>query len=129
MEYLVGDFLIRLKNAARAGRREVVVPRSGLNLAVAKLLAQRGVLAKVVAPKSNYKTFQVDLNFVNQRPVLRDVQLFSKPGRRYYSGANELPFPTGKGMVIVSTSQGVMTAAEAKKLKIGGEVIAAVLLN
>ena len=127
MNYLIGDFLIRLKNAVRAQRQEVEMPRSRLILAVARLLRAKKVLAKVKAGKG--KTVKVTLNFVNQRPVLRDVRLFSKPGRRYYSSANKLPFPAGKGMVIVSTSRGVMTAARAKKLNIGGEIIAALILG
>ncbi len=129
MNYLIGDFLIRLKNAARVQRAEVKAPLTRLNLAVAKLLQTKGVLTKVEVQKGGSKMMKVALSFTGHQPVLRDVRLFSKPGRRYYSGTNRLPFPSGKGMVIISTSHGVMTAAKAKKLNIGGEIIAALLLR
>jgi len=132
MDYLAGDFLIRLKNASMARKRQVTVPMSAFNLAIARLLRKMGILALVKLPKNKLKPFTVEVNYyqgVNSKPVLADVKLFSKPGRRYYASASELPFSQGKGLVVVSTPKGIMTASQARKINVGGEVIAVISIN
>ncbi len=133
MNYLVGDFLIRLKNAALARRQRVTIPSSNYLNALVQILQQKGVLAAVKKVKNGKITsLEVRLRYHDYQagqPVLAGVRLFSKPGRRYYAGVNQLPFPRGKGWVLVSTPKGLMTAHEARQKKLGGEVIAEILLN
>ncbi len=132
MDYLAGDFLIRLKNASLAHQRRVSILRSTLNLAIARLLQKQGVLSSVRLPKNKTKFFTVEMRYYPgsaDKPVLANVKLFSKPGRRYYSGARKLPFSRGKGFVIISTPKGIMVASQARHANVGGEVIAMVLIN
>ena len=132
MDYLTGDFLIRLKNASLAHQRKVLVPKSALNLAIARLLQKQGVLSAVRLPKGKAKDFTVEMSYYRgsaDKPALADIKLFSKPGRRYYSGAQKIPFPRGKGFVIVSTPKGIMLSSQARRANMGGEVIAMVLMN
>jgi len=121
--YPLGDFLIAIKNAYLAEKSQVVVPWSKQKEAVAKLLKKAKFLKEVKVKKEGKKQFlAVELSPEKGRV---EVKLFSKPGRRYYVSVREIPFPQGKGaVVIVSTPQGVMLGKEARKKKIGGELIA-----
>lgn len=124
MNYPIGDFLIRLKNMALAGRKTVEVRSSKLIKAVAHILQKEGYLENVAETKGE---LSANLTFHKKSPVLVDIKLISKPGLRIYMGREELEAKKGPSFFIISTSRGLMTTREALKKGLGGEVIAEVL--
>ncbi len=124
VNYPVGDFLIRVKNAAMAKNREVEVKSTKLIKEVAKVLKNLGYLEKVEEGNGQIK---VRLAFRQREPVLINLRLVSKPGLRVYMGADELESIKKPTFFIISTSQGVLSNKEALKKRVGGEVIAEVL--
>ncbi|MDO8498968.1 MAG: 30S ribosomal protein S8 [bacterium] len=125
----VGDLLIRIKNAYMASRKETVAPYSKLSLAICQLLVKEGYLEKCEAKERQIKIF---LKYENDKtkttgkaPALTDVKRVSKPGRRVYQGNKLLPrVYNGLGIAIISTPKGVMSDKQARKEKVGGEVMA-----
>jgi small subunit ribosomal protein S8 len=124
----IGDFLTRLRNAYRARHRTVEVPASRLKIAIAAILKEWGYIADYEYIEDNKQGIvRMRLRYVNGQPALREITRVSKPGRRVYAGAAELPrVKNGLGIAIVSTSRGVMTDKEARRLGIGGEIICTV---
>ena len=124
VNYPVGDFLVRLKNASIARHKFLTVDKSKLVMAVSQTLKKARFLDDV---KENGDKFEVSLSYRKKEPVLMDVKLISKPGLRIYKSYEELEKRKSPTFAIVSTSLGVMTSGEAIKKKVGGEVIAEVL--
>lgn len=121
----IADFITRIRNAVMVGKTEVLVPTSKLKLAVAEVLVENGYLAscEVVDGKPR-GMLHIIINEPGKVAKINEITKVSKPGRRVYSGADELPVvKSGRGIVIVSTSKGLMTGREAKKNKLGGEVL------
>ena len=121
----IADFITRIRNAVMVGKTEVLVPTSKLKLAVAEVLVENGYLAscEVVDGKPR-GMLHIIINEPGKVAKINEITKVSKPGRRVYSGADELPIvKSGRGIVIVSTSKGLMTGREAKKNKLGGEVL------
>lgn len=118
--YPVGDFLSRIKNAALARKREVEVINTKLVVAVAKVLKKEGFLEEVKKDKDKLK---VRIVYRKKEPILTDLKLVSKPGRRIYMGAKELEAIRKPSFFILSTPSGVMSTREAIKKRVGGEVI------
>lgn len=117
----VGDLLTRIRNAAMARKREILVPYSKLKHAVCNTLAKEGYLSEV---KKDKNILHVTLAYKRRLPVITSVRNISRPGLRIYRGAKALPRPLGgAGISIVSTSQGVMSNKEARKRRLGGEVL------
>ena len=118
----VGDFIIRLQNAAMVGKREVVVARSGHLLAIAKKLRELGYLDTVEEGERMIAiTLAVDERGV---PKLRGVKRLSKPGRRLYAGHQAAhQVKGGIGARILSSSGGIVTDAEARRNRLGGEAL------
>lgn len=121
----ISDFLTRLRNAQSAFRDLVELPSSRLKYAVAKILEREGYVANVSerteGPK---KVLSVALKYHGREPAIRSISRVSKPGRRVYGKAGELPrVLSDNGIAIVSTSAGVMTNKEARRRKLGGEII------
>lgn len=118
----VGDFIIRLQNAAQIGKRDVSVPYSTHLVAIAKKLKELGFLAGVDT-KGAPKTFSVELAFNESgEPRLRGVKRISKPGRRLYTpaaGAHKVK--GGTGARLISSPAGIISDADARKNKVGGE--------
>jgi small subunit ribosomal protein S8 len=121
----IADMLARLRNAALAGKAETSVPHSKAKEAVAKLLKDNGFVEAVhSAGKGIEKTLQISLAAEQQNPKFTSIKRLSRPGRRWYAGAQEVPVvKRGRGIVIISTSQGMMTGQQAKKQNLGGELI------
>ncbi len=123
----VGDFIIRLQNAARIGKREVAVPYSGHLLAIAKKLKELGFLdaleVKMKEGESVKKLLTVTLAYDNRGfPKLRGVKRVSKPGRRLYAAHTAAHrVKGGTGARILSSSSGIISDREARKNKVGGE--------
>ena len=122
----IADFLTRIRNAQQAGHRRVDVPASKLKRAMAKILVDKGYISKFIDIEDGKQgLIRMFLKYDSYgHPVIRDIDRVSKPGLRKYSSSAEVPRSNnGLGIVILSTSQGVMTDKEARKLNVGGEVL------
>lgn len=124
--YLVADFIIRLKNAALARRRDVVLPYSKLNKAIGQVLVKNRILKDLKEEsKEGKKQLQATIIFEKRLATFTDVNIISKPSLRVYAEATDKVGLVGRGLgiTIVSTNQGVMTGKEAVKKGVGGEVL------
>lgn len=118
----VADTLIRIKNGYQVGRVTIVVKFSKLILKLAKLLEKEGYLSGV---EQKGQEIIVTLKYSSRIPALTDIKRVSKPSLRIYKGVKELPSVlNGLGIAVISTPKGLMTDKEARKLKVGGEVLA-----
>lgn len=122
----VSDFLTRFKNASRAGNDQFSAPFSKIKAEIARILKEEGYIWNYeVDTSGKYPQLQVTTKFVDGTPALTDLKKVSKPGRRQYVGANEIPrILNGLGISILSTSRGLMTGAQARRQNIGGELLA-----
>ncbi|HEU4914430.1 MAG TPA: 30S ribosomal protein S8 [Candidatus Saccharimonadales bacterium] len=121
----IADMLTRIRNAINVRKAEVTMPHSKAKEAVADLLKKNGFVSDVkVSDLSVGKDLKIVINEEHENARITEIVRLSKPGRRYYAGAAEIPVvKRGRGVVIVSTSKGMMTGQEAKKHGIGGELI------
>lgn len=124
----ISDLLCRLRNAARAQHTEVVLPHSRLKLNIAEVLKQEGYLTDVaVEGNTPRKTIRMKLRFSGRKSVIEGLRRLSSPGRRVYAGSDEIPkVRGGLGVVVLSTSAGVLTDREARRRKLGGELLCSV---
>ena len=122
----IADMLTRIRNANNAKHESVNVPASKLKLAIAKILFEEGYIkAYQFVEDGNQGVIKITLKYLGKEKVITGLRRVSKPGLRMYVGADELPkVLRGLGIAIVSTSKGVMTDKEARKLHVGGEVLA-----
>lgn len=123
----IADMLTRLRNAAMARHAAVVMPSSKMKEAIAAILVREGFVQNYeVMADGVKKTLRVQLKYTPERtPVLTGLKRVSRPGRRVYSGRDEIPLVlSGMGIAIVSTPKGVMTGKEARRQGVGGEVLA-----
>ncbi|MDA7654676.1 30S ribosomal protein S8 [Akkermansiaceae bacterium] len=122
----IADFLIRLKNASRAGNDSFKAPHSKMKVEIARILKEEGYIWNYeVDTSAKFPELIVKTKFVEGVPALTDLKRISKCGRRKYSGSQEIPrVLNGMGISIMSTSKGLMTGHQAKKDKVGGEIIA-----
>jgi small subunit ribosomal protein S8 len=121
----IADFLTRLRNAQAARREAVELPSSNMKLRISKILEAEGyvegVSERAEGPK---RILKIVLKYDHRSPKIRSIRRVSKPGLRVYRKANELPrVMSDFGLAIVSTSAGVMTNKEARRRKLGGEVL------
>lgn len=118
----IADMLTRIRNGIMAGKSEVFIPHSKLKTAVAEILQSNGYLGKVsVVEENGFKQLSIQLDGAN---IPESLVRVSKPGRRIYARADEIPtVRTGRGLVIVSTSAGIMTGKDARSKGVGGELI------
>jgi small subunit ribosomal protein S8 len=121
----VADMLTRVRNASAVGKNEVRLPNSNLKQKVAEQLKKAGYFEAVKVEKAKPQDELVITIFAEgNAPVFTEIERVSKPGRRVYAGATDIPkVKNGRGTVIVSTSKGVMTGVEAIKQRLGGELI------
>jgi small subunit ribosomal protein S8 len=121
----IADMLSRIRNAIAVNKTEVSMPHSKVKESVAKLLADNRYLDTVdVEDAPVGKTLKVTINQPQTNARITEIARLSTPGRRWYAKADDIPtVKRGRGIVIVSTSKGVMTGDEAKKQRIGGELI------
>jgi len=124
INYPIGDFLIRVKNALLAKNNTVEVDKSKLILEVAKLLEKEGYFEEV---KINDEKIVVKLAIRRKEPVILNIKLVSSPGLRVYKGVRELEAVRGPSAFIISTPKGVMILKDAVKKRLGGEIIAEIL--
>lgn len=121
----IADMLTRIRNAISVRKSEVSMPHSKAKEAVATLLKENGFLSKVSTTDATIgKTLKIVINDEHENARITEIVRLSKPGRRYYAGADQIPLiKRGRGIVIVSTSKGMMTGASARKQRVGGELI------
>ena len=124
----ISDFLIRLKNASRAGNEEFTAPHSKIKEAIARILQEEGYIWKYEIDESGkFKAIKVTVKYTDKVPALTDLKRESKPGRRRYVSSSEIPRVLGGlGINIISTPRGLMTGHRARKEKVGGELLASV---
>ena len=119
---LFRSMLTRIRNGIASGKPEIIVPYSKLKASIAEILQQNGYLGKVTTIEDGgFKQLNLQLNGDSRPESLVRV---SKPGRRIYAKANDIPsVRTGRGIVIVSTPAGIMTGKDARSKGVGGELI------
>jgi small subunit ribosomal protein S8 len=123
----VADMLTRIRNANMAQKDEVSIPSSSLKERIAQILAREGYVAGATAEgEGKGRTIKIQLKYSPTRErTINGLKRVSKPGRRVYAGRDEIPRVLGGlGIAILSTSQGILTDRQAKKQKVGGEVLA-----
>lgn len=119
------DFIIRIKNGYKASRKTISAPASNFCVSIANLLKKTGYITDFIISGDIKKNMIVTLAYSNNEPKINDVRLFSKPGCRVYEKNSSLPWgKTPKSLIIISTSNGVMSQKEAKVKGLGGEIIA-----
>ncbi len=121
----ISDMLIQLKNAGMAKKETALVPASKLKLALAELLVKHGYVTSVTKKgKTAKKYLELVIAYTDQAPRITDVKRISKPSRRVYKGVKEIiSVRQGQGLAVYSTPAGLLTDREAKKAKVGGELL------
>jgi small subunit ribosomal protein S8 len=121
----IADMLSRIRNAIAAGKTAVNLPHSKIKQAVAELLAENGFLQSVkVVEAGGHKQLEVAIRTEDSNAAISEISRLSTPGRRLYVRADAIPkVKGGRGLVILSTSRGIMTGDQARAKKIGGELI------
>jgi small subunit ribosomal protein S8 len=121
----ISDMLTRIRNAIAVSKSTVRMPYSNVKLSVAELLVANNFLdAVAVEGEGIEKAIVITINTENTNARITEIARLSRPGRRAYASADKIPIvKRGRGIVIISTSKGMMTGGEAKKTRIGGELI------
>jgi len=121
----IGDMIARIKNAQVRNHKKVDLPSSNFKMKIADILKNEGFIKDFKINKENNKSLlSLELKYHSGNPVISTFERVSKPGRRIFSSADSLPkINNGLGIAIVSTPKGVMTDIEARKQKVGGEII------
>ena len=125
----LGDMLTRIRNAQMRGKSTVETPASKLRAWVLDVLASEGYIRgyEKTVGKDGHPAIEISLKYYEGTPVIRELKRISKPGRRVYMGATDIPaVRQGLGVSIVSTSKGVMSDANARQHNVGGEVLCTV---
>ena len=122
----IGDMIARIKNAQVRNHKKLELPSSNFKVKIADVLKNEGFIInyKVNKKESNKSDLMIDLKYNSGSPVISTIERISKPGRRIFSSAQSLPkINNGLGIAIISTPKGVMTDIDARKQKLGGEII------
>ena len=122
----LADMLARIRNAGRAGHDKVDIPASRMKIALARIFKEEGFIKNYKVIKDNRQgILRVYLRYDDeQKPLIQRIERVSRPGLRVYVGHEDLPrVQGGLGVAVISTSKGVITDRQARKLKVGGEVL------
>ena len=121
----IGDMLVRIKNAQARNYKKVELPSSNFKVKIADILKNEGFIKDYkIDTETNKPVLSVDLKYFSGNPVISTFERVSKPGRRIFFFVDSLPkINGGLGIAIVSTPKGVMTDVDARKQKVGGEII------
>ena len=121
----IGDMLARIKNSQMRNHKKVEIPSSNFKTKIADVLKNEGYINNFnVENNDNKNTLIIDLKYNSGSPVITVIERVSRPGRRIFSSAESLPkINNGLGIAIVSTPKGVMTDIDARKQRVGGEII------
>jgi small subunit ribosomal protein S8 len=122
----IADYLTRIRNAAKAKQRRVDIPASKLKKAITQILLDKKFIANfTVLEDQRQNVIRINLKYSEGRPIIQGLRRISRPGIRRYKPAEGLPrVLDGLGIAVISTSKGVMTDSQARREKIGGEVLA-----
>ncbi|MBI4196465.1 MAG: 30S ribosomal protein S8 [Deltaproteobacteria bacterium] len=127
----IGDMLSRIRNAQCSRHESVKIPFSQIKLEIVKILHNEGLVGayRLAATPRGGKEVEVALRYRDKKiPIISELKRSSRPGRRIYVGYDEIPSVcSGVGIVILSTSKGIMTERQAREMKVGGEIICTVL--
>lgn len=127
----IADMLTRMRNAIAVGHPTVEMPSSKMKVAIARILKEEGYIEDyrvVESPEQPHYRLVIRLKYIGERrkrrSVIQGLQRISKPGRRIYTRASEIPWvKSGMGIAILSTPKGILTGEQARRLRVGGEVI------
>ncbi len=121
----IADLITRIRNAVNVGKNVILVPTSKLKAGVVEVLVKNGYIASFAVVEGEPRgMLKIIINEAGANAKINEITKVSKPGRRVYTAAKDLPVvKSGRGMVIVSTSKGLMTGREAKKNHLGGEIL------
>lgn len=125
----IADMLTRVRNALTAGKLKVIVPKSNIKIEIARILKEEGYVEDYsIGDETPVPLIHIQLKYFgsrrDRRPVITQLRRISKPGRRVYRKRSELPIVlSGTGIAIVTTPKGVMTAQQARRSGVGGEVL------
>lgn len=122
----IGDMLTRIRNGQKAQMKKITCPASTMRANVLKVLKDAGFIREYreQMAETGHKELLIELKYESGQPVIRELRRISKPGRRVYSAAKEIPrFYNGLGMTVLSTPQGVMDDQQAREQNVGGEVL------
>lgn len=125
----IGDMLARIRNSIAVGHGSVALPSSKMKIAIAGILKDEGYIQDYeVTQTASRGTLRLWLKYTGERrqrvPAISGLQRISKPGRRVYTGKSEIPWvQSGMGITILSTPKGVVTGHQARRLKVGGEIL------
>jgi small subunit ribosomal protein S8 len=122
----IADFLARVRNGARAQKQEVLIPYSKIKAEIARIFKEEGYISDYSVDTSGaYPRIKVVNKLVDRSSAIAGLKRVSRPGLRRYVGADEIPRVLGgMGLAILSTSRGILSGREARKQKIGGELLA-----
>lgn len=125
MQDPIADMFTRIRNAQAAGHPEVAMPSSKIKIAIAKVLKEEGYILDYSSEEAaKHPTLKVTLKYFNHKPVIEQLERASRPGLRLYTSAKDMPVVMDNlGIVIVSTSKGVMTGRQASAAGQGGEIL------
>mgnify|MGYP001071954846 CR=1 FL=1 len=121
----IGDMIARVKNAQIRNHKKVELPSSNFKAKIAEILKIEGfIIDYSINSETSKSVLKIDLKYHSGNPVISTIERVSKPGRRIFSSAESLPkINNGLGIAIISTPKGVMTDIDARKQKVGGEII------
>ena len=124
----IADLLTRIRNAVMVGKNEITVPSSKMKVTVAQQLKKAGYVTGVKVESAKPRDILVvTINKPGENSTINEIKRLSKPGRRVYVSANDIPrVKSGRGIVLVSTSKGIVTGSEATKQRLGGELLLSV---
>jgi small subunit ribosomal protein S8 len=122
----ISDMLTRIRNAVSVGHERVAMPASKMKVNIAQILVDEGYVDRYeVTGNGHHSELELVLRYAERRrPVIEGLKRVSRPGHRVYRGAKELPrVQGGLGVAVVSTSQGLMADRDARKRRLGGEIV------
>ena len=121
----IADLITRIRNAIMVGKTEIRVPTSKLKVAVVEVLKKAGYIDDYKVEKGEPRgLLHVTINAAGTPARINEISKVSKPGRRIYTSSDDIPVvKSGRGIVVISTSKGLMTGKEAKKARLGGEIL------
>lgn len=125
----ISDLLTRIRNANLANHSKVSILNTKMNYRISEILKKEGYITNVTKPLTQEKTFQIDLKYIGQNntPCITNLKRLSSPGLRLYSKSQYVPrILNGMGIILVSTSKGILTDREARQQKVGGELLCSI---
>ncbi|MBI2626061.1 MAG: 30S ribosomal protein S8 [Candidatus Nealsonbacteria bacterium] len=124
MTHPITDMINRIRNAQAVGKTEVSIPFSNLKFNIAQILEKNNFIGKIEKKGRKIKTIEIALKYQDKIPAISGIKVVSRPGQRIYLSSGEIKSVRGGyGIAIISTSKGLMTGKEARKQKLGGEIL------